>query len=79
MSHSDLLKIPTISYRMKGYVQNVRIEKLSTFNIEKVKVDLQNLKASLKANFTQLDAHGNYNIDAQASGQLHIFGDGDFQ
>ena len=64
---------------MKGYIQNIRIEKLSTFNVEELKLDLYSVSAKLNVNFDKLDAYGNYNVDAQASGQLHIFGDGDFR
>lgn len=61
-----------------GYIREATIKKLSTFRLESYNFDLASLKFAVKVSFPKVDAHGYYNIDAVASGQLNVFGDGHF-
>lgn len=55
------------------------MSQLSTFKVEHMEVDLLSVSAALEVSFAKLDAHGVYNVDATASQQLHVFGDGHFE
>lgn len=61
-----------------GEITQMTISKLSTFNILESDVDAQTVSAKIKVDFEKLDAHGLYNVDATASDQLHVFGNGRF-
>lgn len=61
-----------------GEITQVTISQLSTFNVLGFNVDAATVSAKIKVDFEKLDAHGLYNVDASASDQMHIFGDGRF-
>ncbi|KAK3921725.1 O-GlcNAcase NagJ [Frankliniella fusca] len=61
-----------------GFIKDLTVYKLSTFKIEEKDVNFFNVSAHLKVSFDTLDLHGTYKVDATASGQLHVFGDGKF-
>ncbi|XP_034250558.1 uncharacterized protein LOC117650988 [Thrips palmi] len=65
-------------FNSKGEITQVSVSQLSTFNILDRDVDVPTVSAKLTVDFEKLDVHGMYNVDATASDQLHIFGDGRF-
>lgn len=72
--------LATCCCSVKGNISNVAISKLSTFKVEELNLDIfDSVSATLNVTFETLDAHGEYNVDATASDQLHVFGDGHFE
>lgn len=72
LGHND----PTLN--VAGFIKDLTVYKLSTFKIEEKVVNFFNVSARLKVSFETLDAHGTYKVDATASDQLHVYGDGHF-